>query len=221
LTPTGDFRIVGVSNGLPHYEQDLIVINPAVLGRFQVLHHRGQFTLNNGAVVEASPGSSTLVTSRLVSPVGVLRLVIEAGQNPDFAINNTAIPCLISGGGDDDYLVGGAGRDTINGGGGNDQIAGMGENDTLNGDGDGTPPQLAGDDVLNGGTGADTLRGGTGSDTLAAGNDHDIDHLSGGSGDNETDYYFQDWTHVVGNIYSTIDVIDDPIEVGVDVVYHP
>jgi Ca2+-binding RTX toxin-like protein len=70
---------------------------------------------------------------------------------------------------------GGEGNDTLSGGEGNDTFRGQQDNDRLVGNG--------GHDVLDGGSGTDSLFGGAGNDRLDGGNDHHVDQLTGGAGD--------------------------------------
>ncbi|MBQ4404778.1 MAG: hypothetical protein II857_10275, partial [Selenomonadaceae bacterium] len=78
----------------------------------------------------------------------------------------------LSGGTDNDKLLGDKGNDSLNGGDGADTLSGGTDNDKLLGG--------AGNDSLNGGDGADTLSGGTGNDKLLGGKGNDS--LWGGAG---------------------------------------
>lgn len=75
----------------------------------------------------------------------------------------------------DDVLEGTEGHDRIIGASGDDVIFGKGGNDLLSGN--------EGDDELHGGAGKDKLFGGSGNDFLEGGDDHDLDLLKGGIGD--------------------------------------
>lgn len=101
----------------------------------------------------------------------------EAGaEEPEaFVEEETIARKTIIGSPGDDILEGTDGHDTIIGGDGDDIIFGHGGNDLLYGN--------EGDDELHGGAGRDQLFGGAGNDFLEGGDDHDLDLLYGGIGD--------------------------------------
>ena len=114
------------------------------------------FQFSDGTVLTAA----ALINSKLVDVTGT------AGDD------------ILSGGAENNRLIGDSGNDTLNAGAGNDTLLGGAGNDTLNGD--------AGNDTLDGGEGNNILNGGDGSDSLTSGSGNDI--LNGGAGADT--YYF-------------------------------
>jgi Ca2+-binding RTX toxin-like protein len=138
----------------------------------------------------ALSASATLVSgianARLL---GVANLDLTGGDNDNILIGNTAANVLAGGAGFDtlegddgnDTLLGDAGLDLLDGGTGEDSLVGGTENDTLlGGAGFDTLEGGDGDDSLAGGTQADGLYGGTGNDTLDGGDG--VDNLYGETG---------------------------------------
>lgn len=78
-------------------------------------------------------------------------------------------PATISGGFNDDYLVGTSGPDVIAGGGGDDRIRGRGADDIICGDSDGAQRPYRGEDTIWGGKGDDVLIGGPKPDVFIPG----------------------------------------------------
>ena len=94
------------------------------------------------------------------------------GGEEDEVLIGRAGDDTLAGGEGDDWIIGGSGDDTLAGDAGDDVLLGGGGDDTLAGG--------EGDDLLHGGVGGDDLSGGAGKDTLIG--DAGNDTLSGGAG---------------------------------------
>ena len=122
------------------------------------------------AIDDGGAGAATNVFNIDVSTEAFDDTTIEAYVEEEALGRNTII-----GSPGDDVLEGTEGHDNIIGASGDDVIFGRGGNDILNGN--------EGDDELHGGIGKDKLFGGSGNDFLEGGDDHDLDQLRGGIGD--------------------------------------
>lgn len=125
-------------------------------------------------------------------------LPISGGENNDRLIGGIASLDIINGRGGDDYLDGAEGGDDLYGGDGNDTLNDAIGNNTLHGDG--------GDDTLIAGNGDDNLLGGDGNDSLISGSGNDSlngdlgnDILNGGDGNDTLSDWLGDDTLNGGN----------------------
>lgn len=119
----------------------------------------------------------------------VRSVYVEArGGNDTVDLRTVLVPCVVHGGGGNDYILGGENADTLTGGDHNDIIFGMGGNDRLFGN--------AGHDRLLGGGGSNQLVGGTGTDFMDGGTSGQVANENDGSPDYIANHY------AAGNRYS-------------------
>jgi Ca2+-binding RTX toxin-like protein len=122
---------------------------------------------------------------------------LTLGTQDDFyrGTGTGVVTGLVSGGDNNDTLIGGAGNDDFDGGSSEDLLVGHNGDDTMDGGfGNDTLLGGAGDDELSGSNGTDILNGGAGSDSLSGGESNDVligqdgsDTLDGGDNDDTLD----------------------------------
>ncbi|WP_421182435.1 type I secretion C-terminal target domain-containing protein [Aeromonas enteropelogenes] len=191
-----------------------VVNGTSVSGQYGdlVVNLDGSYTYTPDPVL-GNVGQEESFTYRLVQADGdsdEANLVIGIGSSPSAdpvpLAGATSGNDILTGGDQDDFILGLAGDDILSGSGGNDRLEGGDGNDTLDG-GSGNDILLGGkgDDILIGGDGHDLLIGGLGSDTMTGGADSDTFKWVAGDADGSTDT-ITDFT--LGKLSDGGDVLD-------------
>uniref|UniRef100_UPI003B9F7214 DUF5801 repeats-in-toxin domain-containing protein n=2 Tax=Aeromonas enteropelogenes TaxID=29489 RepID=UPI003B9F7214 len=191
-----------------------VVNGTSVAGQYGdlVVNLDGSYTYTPDPVL-GNVGQEESFTYRLVQADGdsdEANLVIGIGSSPSAApvplAGATSGNDILTGGDQDDFILGLAGDDILSGGGGNDRLEGGDGNDALDG-GSGNDILLGGkgDDILIGGDGHDLLIGGLGRDTMTGGADSDTFKWVAGDADGSTDT-ITDFT--LGKLSDGGDVLD-------------
>ncbi|MGH2955439.1 MAG: hypothetical protein ACRDL6_00390 [Solirubrobacterales bacterium] len=133
--------------GGPGESNEIEVSYSPTVPQYQVVDVFSRITAGTGCV-------PTLSGAAVCSPVGVARIVVDAGDGADIVdllLENApgAIPATVRGGRGSDLLFGSTGADALVGGAGSDVMTGRGGNDELFGG--------KGSDVFSGGVGLDRL----------------------------------------------------------------
>ncbi|MEL3922698.1 type I secretion C-terminal target domain-containing protein [Aeromonas enteropelogenes] len=191
-----------------------VVNGTSVAGQYGdlVVNLDGSYTYTPDPVL-GNVGQEESFTYRLVQADGdsdEANLVIGIGSSPSAdpvpLAGATSGNDILTGGDQDDFILGLAGDDILSGGGGNDRLEGGDGNDALDG-GSGNDILLGGkgDDILIGGDGHDLLIGGLGRDTMTGGADSDTFKWVAGDADGSTDA-ITDFT--LGKLSDGGDVLD-------------
>ncbi|GAA5181126.1 hypothetical protein GCM10025771_27280 [Niveibacterium umoris] len=180
---------VTISRGAQTFDDLVVRVNKG--GQIDQVVVSGFFlndAINNAGAIDQirfTLGDTLSTNDVLWTRAQLATMALTGGADDDFLLGYASTNDSLTGAGGDDWMMGSGGNDTLNAGDGNDALYGGTGNDSLLGG--------AGNDYIAAGDGADTLIGGAGNDQMTGGAGSDTYVWGRGQGqDTISEDYFAD-----------------------------